>query len=129
MKRLGMSYYTGLLSAAQYHGVAHHRPPEYQVMVAKPRRPIVCGAVRVTFIVRKNIRAIPTHSFNTPRGTALVSTPKATAVDRVGYYKHVGGLDQVATILSELADTVDPARAWWQRRRHPSHGHSGWATC
>lgn len=108
MKRQGMSYYTGLLSAAQYHGAAHHRPQEYQVMVAKSRRPIVCGAVRVTFVVRKNISAIPTQSFNTPRGTVLVSTPEATAVDLVGYYNHVGGLDQVATILGELADALDP---------------------
>lgn len=108
MKRLGLSYYTGLLSAAQYHGAAHHRPQEYQVMVAKSRRPIVCGAVRVAFAVRKNISAIPTQSFNTPRGTVLVSTPEATAIDLVGYYNQVGGLDQVATILSELADTLNP---------------------
>ena len=64
--------------------------------------------MRVTFAVRKNISAIPMQSFNTPRGTVLVSTPEATAVDLVGYYNHVGGLDQVATILSELADTLDP---------------------
>ncbi len=108
MKRLGLPYYTGLLSAAQYHGAAHHRPQEYQVMVAKPRRPIVCGAVRVAFAVRKNIGAIPVQSFNTPRGAVLVSTPEATAVDLVGYYNHVGGLDQVATILGELADNLDP---------------------
>lgn len=125
MKRLGLFYYTGLLSAAQYHGAAHHRPQEYQVMVAKSRRPIICGTVRVVFAVRKNIGAIPTQSFNTPRGTVLVSTPEATAVDLVGYYNHVGGLDQVATILSELADTLDPDKlvvaahtapvAWAQR--------------
>ena len=108
MKRLGLSYYTGLLSAAQYHGAAHHRPQEYQVMVAKPRRPIICGTVRVTFVVRKNISAIPKQSFNTPRGTVLVSTPEVTVVDLVGYYNHVGGLDQVATILGELADNLDP---------------------
>ncbi len=108
MKRLGLSYYTGLLSAAQYHGAAHHRPQEYQVMVAKSRRPIVCGAVRVTFSVRRNISVIPVQSFNTPRGAVLVSSPEATAVDLVGYYGHVGGLDQVATILGELADTLDP---------------------
>ena len=108
MKRLSLPYYAGLLSAAQYYGAAHQRPQEYQVMVAKSRRPVVCGAVRVAFAVRKNISAIPVQSFNTPRGTVLVSTPEATAVDLVGYYNHVGGLDQVATILSELADSLDP---------------------
>lgn len=108
MKRLGLIYYAGLLTAAQYHGAAHHRPQEFQVMVAKSRRFIACGAVRVAFVVRKNISGIPVQNFNTPRGTVLVSTPEATAVDVVGYYNHVGGLDQVATILGELAENLDP---------------------
>ena len=77
-------------------------------MLAKSRRPIVSGTVRVTFIVRKNINAIPVQSFNTPRGTVLVSTPEATAVDLLGYSGHIGGLDQAATILSELAEKLDP---------------------
>src|SRR6266699_141145 len=55
MKRHDMSYYAGLLSAAQYHGAAHHRPQEFQVCVATNRRPIKCGAVRAVFIVRKQI--------------------------------------------------------------------------
>ncbi|MDF1600933.1 type IV toxin-antitoxin system AbiEi family antitoxin [Mesorhizobium sp. YIM 152430] len=110
MKRLGQLYYAGLLSAAQFHGAAHHRPQEFQVMVAKARRPIVCGAVRVGFVVRKNIAFVPTQSFNTPRGTVLVSTPEATAIDLVGYHDHVGGLDQVATILGELAENIDPEK-------------------
>jgi predicted transcriptional regulator of viral defense system len=108
MKRLDLAYYVGLLSAAQYHGAAHHRPQEFQVMLAKARRPIVCGAVRVAFVVRKNIAAVPVQSFNTSRGTVLVSTPEATAIDLVGYVGHVGGLDQVATILGELAEHLDP---------------------
>jgi predicted transcriptional regulator of viral defense system len=110
MRRLGLTYYAGLLSAAQYHGAAHQRPQEFQVMLAKSRRPIVSGAVRVAFIVRKNIAAIPVQSFNTPRGTVLVSTPEATAVDLVGYPGHVGGIDQAATILSELAENLDPGK-------------------
>jgi predicted transcriptional regulator of viral defense system len=110
MQRLGLTYYAGLLSAAQYHGAAHHRPQEFQVMVAKSRRAIVSGAVRVTFIVRKNIDSIPIQNFNTPRGTVRVSTPEATAVDLVGYPGHIGGLDQAATILSELAEKLDPEK-------------------
>ena len=50
------------------------------------------------------------QSFNTPRGTIRVSTPEATAVDIVGYHPRVGGLDQAATILSELAERIDPQR-------------------
>ena len=125
MKRLGLHYYAGLLSAAQYHGAAHHRPQEFQVMVAKPRRPIKCGLVRVAFAVRKNLKDVAVQKFNTPRGTVLASTPEATAIDLVGYHNHVGGLDQVATILAELAEWINPDKlvsaaetapvAWAQR--------------
>jgi predicted transcriptional regulator of viral defense system len=108
MTKLGQPYYLGLLSAAQYHGAAHHRPQETQVMVGKSRRPIACGAVRVAFIVRKDIARIPVQPFNTPRGTVLVSTPEVTAVDLVGYPHHIGGLDQVATVLEDLAEKLDP---------------------
>lgn len=110
MQRLGQPYYMGLLSAAQYHGAAHHRPQEAQVMVAKSRRPLACGAVRVAFLVRKDIARIPVQPFNTPRGIVLVSTPEATAVDIVGYYDRVGGLDQVATVLAELAENLDAGK-------------------
>lgn len=110
MQRLGLTYYAGLLSAAQYHGAAHHRPQEFQVMLAKSRRQIISGAVRVAFIARKNIDAVPVQSFNTPRGTILVSTPDATAVDLAGYPGRIGGLDQAATILSELAEKLHPEK-------------------
>jgi len=110
MEHLGLRYYAALLSAAQSHGAAHHRPQEFQVALAKNRRPIVCGAVRVSFIARKRIADVPVQSFNTPRGTILVSTAEATAVDLVGYEHHAGGLDQVATLLSELVEQIDPQR-------------------
>jgi len=110
MKRLELRYYAALLTAAQYHGAAHHRPQEFQVALARNRRPIVCGSVRVAFIARKRINDVPVRSFNTPRGTVMASTVEATAVDLVGYENHAGGLDQVATILSELIEQIDPQR-------------------
>ena len=53
---------------------------------------------------------MPLQSFNTPRGTILVSTPEATAVDLVGYERRAGGLHHVATVLSELAERINPER-------------------
>ena len=38
------------------------------------------------------------------------STSEGTALDLVGYADHVGGLNQVATVLSELAEQIDPAK-------------------
>ena len=108
MEHLKQPYYAALLSAAQYHGAAHHRPQALQVALAGNRRSISCGAIGVSFIARKRIAEVAVQSFNTPRGTILVSSVEATAIDLVGYEKRAGGLDQVATILSELAERIDP---------------------
>jgi len=107
MQNLGLPYYAGLLSAAQYYGAAHQRPQSFQVFVPKNRRQVACGAVRVTFIARKAPEEVATRRFNTPRGTIEVSTPESTAFDLVGYSDHAGGLDQVVTVLAELAESID----------------------
>jgi predicted transcriptional regulator of viral defense system len=125
MKRLNLPYYAGLLSAAEFHGAAHQQPQEFQVFLAKNRRSTQCGAVRVAFLARKRLAEVPVQNFNTPRGTILVSSPEATALDLVGYPHHTRGLSQVATVLSELAERIDPEKlaaaartapvAWAQR--------------
>ena len=109
MKRLGLPYYAGLLSAAQYYGAAHQRPQQFQVMTEKNRRPIKCGAVQVAFIARTRTNDVPVRKLNTPRGTIAVSTPEATAIDLAGYPHHAGGIDQAATVIGELAEQIDPA--------------------
>ena len=125
MGRLGLRYYVGLLSAAQYHGAAHHRPQELQVFLERARRPLTCGRVRVAFIVRKRLRDVPVESLNTPRGAVRVSTPEATALDLIGYQRRAGGLNQVATVIAELSERLDGGKlvavaatappAWSQR--------------
>ncbi len=110
MEKLGLGYYVGLLSAAQYHGAAHHRPQEFQVVTRTRRRGIACGAVRVVFVVRKRLADIPTQPFNTPRGAIQVSTVEATTIDLVGYPHRVGGLEHAATVIAELAEQIDPVR-------------------
>jgi predicted transcriptional regulator of viral defense system len=125
MKHVGEVYYAGLLSAAEYHGAAHQRPQIFQVVVAKSRRPIVCGKMRVNFIFRKNATQIPTEKINTPAGELKISSPEATALDLVGYVHHCAGLDNVATVLAELAEKIDAEKlrkfaelsplAWVQR--------------
>ncbi len=107
METLGLTYYVGLLSAAQYHGAAHHRPQEFQVMVAKNRRPIACGEVRVGFVAHKAVEQVPTVTLNTPRGALRISTPEATALDLVGYPEHVGGIENAATVIAELIENLD----------------------
>jgi predicted transcriptional regulator of viral defense system len=125
MSHLGVPYYAGLLSAAEHYGAAHHRPQVFQVVVVQNRPGLICGGVRVEFIARKNAGAIPTQDFKTPRGYLKVSTPEATAFDLVGYPHHAGGLDHTATVLAELAESLDAQKlaaiadlspmAWSQR--------------
>ncbi|MBN1663985.1 MAG: type IV toxin-antitoxin system AbiEi family antitoxin [Deltaproteobacteria bacterium] len=107
MEYLHEGYYAGLLSAAEYHGAAHQRPQVFQVVVARNKPEIACGKVRIQFIARKNMEKIPTSDFKTPRGYVKISTPAATAFDLVGYFHYAAGLDNVATILSELAERID----------------------
>jgi len=109
MEQRNMPYYVGLLSAAQYHGAAHHRPQVFQVMVERSRRPIRCGAVQVDFITRARLAKVSLATFENPRGTVVASTVEATAVDLVGFMGRAGGVDRVAGMLSELWEQMDPA--------------------
>lgn len=125
MTHLEEPYYAGLLTAAEHHGAAHHRPQAFQVVVQRTRPGITCGGVRVDFIARKNVAAMPTIDFKTPRGYLKVSTPEVTAFDLAGYPHHAGGLDNTATVLAELVESLDAAKlvaiaelspvAWSQR--------------
>lgn len=110
MKHLGEQYYVALLSAAELHGAAHQRPQCFQVMVPKNRRPIECGEVRVQFIARHDLERTPVVEMNTPRGRMRVSSPEATAVELVGYADQCGGLDNVASVLSELVESLNAPR-------------------
>ncbi len=108
MESLGSPYYAGLLTAARYHGAVHQQPQLFQVIVPTNRPPIRCGQVAVAFVARHNAREVPTVRLNTPRGYVAVSSPEATAFDLVGYPRHCGGLSNVATVLAELAEDLDP---------------------
>ncbi len=87
--------------------------------------PIKCGKMRGEFIFRKNAAKISTEPRNTPAGVLKISTPAATALDLIGYVGHCAGLDNVATVLAELAEKIDAERlhelaelspiAWVQR--------------
>jgi predicted transcriptional regulator of viral defense system len=108
MDWLNEPYYVGLLSAAELHGAAHQRPQQFNVVVRKNRPDIRCRTVHIIFIARKNVTEMPVKEVNTPRGTVKISTPEATAIDIIAYPHYAGGLDNIATLLAELADVINP---------------------
>ena len=103
-------YYVGLLSAAALHGAAHQKPQEFQVVAGSVLRPLTVGRVRVRFFFRRQMALAVTANVKTPSGYIPVSTPEMTAYDLVRYRKGAGSIDHVATVLSELAERMDPKR-------------------
>lgn len=128
MEFIGQPYYIGLLSAAEFHGAAHQRPQSLQVMVPVSRPRIDCGQVRISFIARADVAQMPVSMVNTPRGAVRYATPEITALELLGYPGQAGGLNNVATVLQELAESLDSRGltaaaalcpvAWSQRLGH-----------
>ncbi|MCD6056459.1 MAG: uncharacterized protein K0R12_1421, partial [Gammaproteobacteria bacterium] len=110
MEHLKISYYVCLLSAAELHGAAHQRPQIFQVMTNKRMRPIHCGKIAVNFIFKKDLSCVPTQFFNVPTGYLITSTPEATAMDLLLYPYQAGGINHIATVLSELVEAIEPQK-------------------
>jgi len=119
MKDMARPYYVGLLSAAQLHGAAHHRPQEFQVMISERAvRPVRAGNVLIRFHGKGPFDRSQMQEVKTPTGIMMASTPETTAWDLVRYCKAAGGLDNVITIISELAEKLDSGRLRDTVKRH-----------
>lgn len=108
MRRLGSSYYIGLLSAAAFHGAAHQQPQETQIVIPGQEPPIRNGRLRIRFFTHKEFHQIPLTGIKGFAGNLPVSTPEATALDLVKYASRIGGLDAVGPVLVELAEVIRP---------------------
>jgi len=107
MKHWGLDYYACLLTAALYHGASHQKPQVFQIMVSKQLNAILCGKVKIEFIYKKSLENIPIQNRVVKSGYLKVATPEATAMDLFLYPHRAGGLNHVATILSELLEIIN----------------------
>ena len=119
MEHLGEPWYVGLLSAAALQGAAHQAPMAFQVVVPEARRGLSCGGVRVDFVVRHGMAQTPFSKRNVATGVLHVASPAATALELVGYPERCGYLDNVATVLAELAEQINPVELANEARRAP----------
>ena len=108
MKLLGQPYYVGLLSAAALHGASHQQSMVFQVVTDRPTRPAKAGRAHLEFHATRTAEASPAVSMQTETGSMRVSTPETTAFDLVKFSAACGGWSNVAMVLSELAERVDP---------------------
>ena len=107
MKYWELPYYVTLLSAAEYYGAGHQKSQYFQVMTTINKPDLYCGHVQVRFIKKKIINTTPIKTFNTSRSVVRVSSPEATMMDLINYPRQSGGLNHVATVLSELVESID----------------------
>ena len=110
MNFLEKRYYVGILSAAAIHGAGHQHPQEFQVITDLPLRSFNVGSYRIHFFSKKNIKGMSTTKVMTETGSMLVSTPELTALDLIRYYKAAGYFNNIATVLTELSEHIDPQK-------------------
>ncbi|HVV69029.1 MAG TPA: type IV toxin-antitoxin system AbiEi family antitoxin [Gammaproteobacteria bacterium] len=107
MNYFGQPYYVGYLSAAQYYGAAHQKPQRFQVVTNKNRRPIQCGRIYIEFIANRKVAEMPTKPINTLTGTINIATAEVLMADLVSSPHHAAGINNVATVLTELVESID----------------------
>ncbi len=107
MKELGRPYYLALLSAAAYHGASHQQPQEFFMVTGFPvLRPMQKKGLKMNYISKKEIPDTLLDIRKTETGFLKISNPALTAVDLIQYAKRVGGINRVATVLSELIESI-----------------------
>ena len=112
MRHERQTYYVGLLKAAEFHGATHQAVMEFQVISAKRLPTIRAGRSLLVFYFRKEVEAVMAgiEARKTETGTMKISSATLTALDLLRYPQASGGIDNVATVLSDLALKIDPAQ-------------------
>jgi len=109
MKALKRPYYLALLNAATYHGASHQQPQEFFVVTNFPvLRTTLKKGIKVNYISKKELPDKLLAIKKTAAGYLKISNPILTATDLIQYEKRVGGINRVATVLSELAEAIKP---------------------
>ena len=109
MRFEGRDYYVGLLKASDLLGSSPQAIMEFQVVTDKQLTRLRAGRSMISFRYRGDLAGIwsGVEEYKTATGYMKVSSPELTALDLLRYAPTIGGLDNVATILVELAAKVD----------------------
>lgn len=108
MKHLQAEYYVALLSAANYFGAAHQKSARFQVISNKRiKHSLEFGQVAIELIYKDSLTNLPTQDFIVSTGYLKVATPELIAIDLFKYAKRAAGINHIATVLSELIESMD----------------------
>ena len=110
MGHLNKDYYVATLSAAAIHGASHQKPFAFtficdRILHTKKKNgvwlePLLRKRIPHEYVERKNVRS----------GTVNISSPILTAVDLMLYPLRSGGYGNIATVISELSESIDLSR-------------------
>jgi predicted transcriptional regulator of viral defense system len=109
MRYENQGYYVGLLKAAELYGATHQAVMEFQVVSAKRFPKIRAGRNLIVFYFRKDMEAVVAgiEDRKTDTGTMKISSAALTALDLLRYPQASAGIDNVATVLSDLGQKID----------------------
>ena len=108
MKYLDAEYYVALLSAAGFYGASHQKPMVFQVVTNRRiKHSLKFGQVHIKLIHKKSLIDLPIKDFVVSTGYLKVATPELIAIDLLKFPKHAGGMNNIATVLSELIESID----------------------
>lgn len=107
MQSQELPYYVSLLTAANYYGAAHQKPQVFQVITKKKMRKITKNGLRIEFYSNRNIDASLIRDFQASRGNIKIASPELLAFDLVEYYYACGYFSNIATVFSELKESID----------------------
>jgi predicted transcriptional regulator of viral defense system len=105
MRHEGHPYYVGLMKAAELHGATHQAVMEFQVVTDSRMPKIRAGRSAITFYYRKDMAAIGEGIEDRQTDTGRM---KVSSVELIRYPRAAGGLDNIATIIADLGDRIDP---------------------
>ena len=108
MQYLQAEYYVALLSAGLFYGATHQKPARFQVITNKRiKHSLEFGDVVIELVYKESLQGLPTQDFVVSTGYLKVSTPELLAIDLFKYSKRAGGISHIATVLSELAPSMN----------------------
>lgn len=104
MNYYGCDYCVGWLSSAAMQGARHQASQVFQVAVDRHIRKRQVGRSELQFFDRSYIKELSKRRVTTSRGTVVAASPAATMLMVSSDLIISGGIDNAATIITELAE-------------------------
>lgn len=108
MTDLDKPYYVSLLTAAAWHGAAHHAPMTFFVTTEYPAiKPIRKRGAHIQFVFTSKFPTQGITQVKTDVGFVQTSSPALTMLDLIKYERSVGNLERSAEVIYELVELVE----------------------